>query len=112
MRFNSMQPKEVVIDGVTFIVKVLTAIQQAEIMDRLSEMKTNADLVKAGHLAMKYSIVNIKGLKDENGDDVKPEFTNGVLSDSFIDAFDVASIRPIVQAILKAGNIGEDVKKN
>lgn len=113
MVFNSIIPKDVVIDNVTFKVKPLTALQQADIMDMLSSMKTNVDLVKAGQKAIDYALIDVTGLKDAEGHYVKPtRDANGNLEQSFLDGLGALELRPIVRAIVDASTLREDVKKN
>lgn len=111
MLFNSRKPIEVDIDNVKFIVKKLTALQQAEVMDALATIKSNVDLVKVGHMVLNFSLVDIDDLFDDEGNAIKPEREGDRLTERFLDGIGVPQIQPIVSALLKASSLTEDLKK-
>lgn len=74
------------IGSVSFILSPLSYLQKQELSDctRMVAGEQHFDLVKAQSLYVKYSLKDIKGLKDYNGEDYKLEFDGDFLTDDCV----------------------------
>ncbi len=95
MIYNSRKAREVDVNGVKFLVKPLTVLQQAEFAEILSSADGNESHLHAIYNSMEYLlnniVENIAGLKDYEGCEVdfksvnKRELAEGLKVEDIID---------------------------
>jgi len=113
MIWNSRKPIEKEIDGVKWTLKPFTAVEQAEFSEMLSDtpggVKERIERIyKALEWLLETAVKDIKGLKNENGDDV--DF-GSISKKELAEGFSVTDYTNLCNALVEINAIPESIKK-
>lgn len=74
------------VNGIEFVLKPLTVMEQAEIAThkKIEAGETVEDLLMQSFAYIKFSLKDIKGIKDSTGEEYKLEFDGDYLSDDCV----------------------------
>lgn len=97
------------IDGLAVKISPLTFHQKMEVQDLVLE-GTAMSAMKGAALALRYSLKDIKGLKDDDGDDYHLEVENDMVSEECID--DLFNIEQGTKLTLIALNLLQGVPQS
>jgi len=113
MIWNSRKPIEKEIDGVKWTLKPFTAVEQAEFSEMLSDTPSGVKerverIYKAFEWLLETAVKDIKGLKNENGDDV--DFSS-ISKKELAEGFSVTDYANLCDALAEINTVPESVKK-
>jgi hypothetical protein len=103
MIFNTRKIIKKTLGDLVLHIKPLDAMQQAEVLDLLTDCETTKRVVEVAEIAIGYAIDKVEGLFDEDGKPIETLANCRGLS--------VETLKQIIDEIIIAGNLEESYSK-